>query len=68
MSFQFWKTLFYQESGKDEGLLELDSYQYDKIKSEREGTNCYKKEMDHSVDAERYALILMKDLGLAPVV
>ena len=27
-----------------------------------------KKEMDHSVDAERYALILMKDLGLAPVV
>ena len=58
----------YQESGKDEGLLELDSYQYDKIKSEREGTNCYKKEMDHSVDAERYALILMKDLGLAPVV
>lgn len=58
----------YQESGKDEGLIELDSYQYDKIKSEREGTNCYKKEMDHSVDAERYALILMKDLGLAPVV
>ena len=59
---------YYQESGKDEGIIELDSYQYDKIKSEREGTNCYKKEMDHSVDAERYALILMKDLGLAPVV
>ena len=58
----------YEESGKDEGILELESYQYDKIKSEREGTNCYKKEMDHSVDAERYDLILMKDLGLAPVV
>jgi PBSX family phage terminase large subunit len=58
----------YQESGKDEGVIELDSYQYDKIKSENTGTNCYKKDLDHSIDAERYALILMKDLGLAPVV
>ena len=38
------------------------------IKSENTGTNCYKKDLDHSIDAERYALILMKDLGLAPVV
>ena len=58
----------YEESNKDEGLIELDSYQYDKVKSEKEGTNCYKKELDHSIDAERYALILMKDLGLSPVV
>ena len=58
----------YEESGKDEGVIELDSYQYDKIKSENTGTNCYKKDLDHSIDAERYALILMKDLGLAPVV
>lgn len=58
----------YEESAKDEGIIELDSYQYDKIKSEREGNNCYKKELDHSIDAERYALILMEDLGLAPVV
>ena len=46
----------YEESGKDEGLIEMDSYQYDKIKSEKEGTNCYKKELDHSIDATRYAL------------
>jgi hypothetical protein len=58
----------YEESGKDEGVIELDSYQYDKIKSENTGTNCYKKDLDHSIDGERYILILMKDLGLAPVV
>lgn len=58
----------YEESGKDEGLIEMDSYQYDKIKSEKEGTNCYKKELDHSIDATRYVLALMQDYGLAPVV
>jgi hypothetical protein len=58
----------YEESGKDEGLIEMDSYQYDKIKSEKEGTNCYKKELDHSIDATRYVLALMQELGLAPVV
>ena len=55
-------------SGKDEGLIELDSYQYDKIKSENTGVNCYKKDLDHSIDALRYALTLMKEYGLAPVV
>ena len=58
----------YEESGKDEGLIEMDSYQYDKIKSEKEGTNCYKKELDHSIDATRYVLALMQELGIAPVV
>ena len=58
----------YEESGKDEGLIEMDSYQYDKIKSEKEGTNCYKKELDHSIDATRYVLALMEEYGLAPVV
>jgi PBSX family phage terminase large subunit len=58
----------FEESGKDEGLIEMDSYQYDKIKSEKEGTNCYKKELDHSIDATRYVLALMQELGLAPVV
>lgn len=66
-------TNFYQDgrydiSGKDESLIELDSYQYDRIKSETTGTNVYKKELDHSIDAIRYALALMKDLGIAPVV
>ena len=58
----------YEESGKDEGLIEMDSYQYDKIKSEKEGTNCYKKDLDHSIDATRYVLALMKEIGIAPVV
>ena len=55
-------------SGKDESLVEFDSYQYDRIKSETTGTNVYKKELDHSIDATRYALDLMKDLGLSPTV
>lgn len=58
----------YEESGKDEGLIEMDSYQYDKIKSEKEGTNIYKKELDHSIDATRYVLALMQEIGIAPVV
>ena len=58
----------YLESGKDESLIELDSYQYDRIKSETSGTNIYKKDLDHSVDALRYALALMKEMGIAPVV
>ena len=58
----------YEESGKDESLVEFESYQYDRIKSETTGTNVYKKELDHSIDATRYCLDLMKDLGLAPVV
>lgn len=37
--------------GKDESLIEFESYQYDTIKSVKEGTNCYKKEYDHSIDA-----------------
>lgn len=58
----------YEESGKDESLVEFDSYQYDRIKSEITGTNVYKKDLDHSIDATRYVLDLMKDLGLAPIV
>lgn len=58
----------YQESNQDESLIELDSYQYDKIKSEVSGVNIYKKDLDHSIDATRYALALMKDYGIAPVV
>lgn len=64
----FFQNGEYQESSLDESLVELDSYQYDKIKSETTGTNIYKKDMDHSIDAMRYALALMKDYGIAPVV
>lgn len=64
----FYEDGQYEESGKDESLIELDSYQYDRIKSEISGTNIYKKDMDHSIDATRYILALMVDEGLAPVV
>jgi hypothetical protein len=64
----FYQDGHYEESGKDESLIEFDSYQYDKIKSEVSGINIYKKELDHSIDATRYALDLMKDIGLAPIV
>lgn len=64
----FYQDGHYEESGKDESLIEFESYQYDKIKSETSGTNIYKKELDHSIDATRYVLDLMKDIGVAPVV
>ena len=64
----FYPNGQYEESGKDESLVEFESYQYDRIKSETTGTNVYKKDLDHSIDATRYCLDLMKDLGVAPVV
>ena len=64
----FYNDLRYEESAKDESLIEFESYQYDKIKSETTGTNVYKKDLDHSIDATRYVLDLMKDIGVAPVV
>lgn len=64
----FYMDGHYEECGKDESLIEFDSYQYDRIKSETSGTNVYKKELDHSIDATRYVLELMKDLNLAPTV
>lgn len=64
----FYEDGHYIESGKDESLIEFDSYQYDIIKSQSSGINCYKKELDHSIDATRYVLDYMKDLNLAPTV
>lgn len=64
----FYPDGHYEESGKDESLVEFESYQYDRIKSETTGTNIYKKDLDHSIDATRYVLDLMKDYGLAPTV
>lgn len=54
--------------GKDEGLLEMESYQYDKVKSEKEGTNAYKKELDHSIDATRYLIAVWKETDRCPIV
>ena len=64
----FYQDGHYEESGKDESLIEFESYQYDRIKSENTGTNIYKKDLDHSIDATRYILAFMKEQGLAPVV
>lgn len=57
-----------QFSGKDDGYLEYQNYQYDKIRSIREGINCYKKEYDHSVDATRYILRKWVEKGKCPLV
>lgn len=64
----FYQDGHYEESGKDESLIEFESYQYDRIKSENTGTNIYKKDLDHSIDATRYCIDLMKDIGVAPIV
>lgn len=64
----FYKDGSYELSGKDDSLLEFESYQYDTIRSIREGANCYKKEDDHSIDATRYLLAEWKDTGRCPVV
>ena len=58
----------YQESFKDEGLLELEGYRYDKVKSQREGTNCYIKDKDHQIDALRYIIDEYKMSGRSPIV
>lgn len=55
-------------ANKDESLIELESYRYDTIKSAKSGVECYIKEYDDGVDSLRYALQLMKELGIAPVV
>ena len=58
----------YEESVKDEGLIELESYQYDNARSVKTGMNCYKKDLDHSIDATRYLLEEFKATNRSPVV
>lgn len=58
----------YEESVRDEGLMEIEGYQYDRLKSEKEGVNCYKKELDHSIDAMRYILEVFKASNRSPMV
>lgn len=54
--------------GHDIGLEELESYHYDKLRSEREGINAYIKEFDHYVDGTRYIIMEFKLTGRSPVV
>lgn len=53
---------------KNIGLEELQSYHYDKMKSEREGINAYVKSFDHYVDGARYIIMEFKLTGRSPVV
>jgi len=54
--------------GHDIGLEELESYHYDKLKSEREGINAYVKDFDHYVDGCRYCIMEFMLTGRAPVI
>lgn len=55
-------------AGHDIALEELESYHYDKLKSEREGINCYVKEFDHFVDGSRYIIMELALTGRCPIV
>ena len=55
-------------AGHDVAYEELESYHYDEIKSEREGSNCYVKEFDHAVDGRRYIIMEFALSGRAPIV
>ena len=58
----------YETSNKDEGLVELEGYRYDKLRSEKTGINCYVKDKDHSRDGLAYILDVFKESGRSPVV
>lgn len=52
----------------DIALEELESYHYDRIKSEREGINAYVKDFDHAVDGRRYIIMEFALTGRCPIV
>ena len=54
--------------GHDIGLEELESYHYDKLRSEKEGINCYVKDFDHYVDGTRYIIMEFQLTNRAPIV
>lgn len=53
---------------RDESLNEFESYQYDNIKSMSTGQNCYKKDLDHSIDATRYEIDEWQSQGKCPII
>lgn len=55
-------------SGKDEGIIELESYRYDSLKSTKTGIDCYVKEFDHHIDATRYLIAEWKEQDKCPIV
>lgn len=54
--------------GKDEGITEYESYQYDTVRSYKEGVSCFKKENDHHIDATRYELAVWVETNRCPQV
>lgn len=55
-------------AGHDLSYEELESYHYDKLKSEREGINAYVKDFDHSVDGIRYIIMEFSLTGRCPII
>lgn len=55
-------------SNKDDGIVEYESYQYDTVRSAKEGVDCYKKMLDHHIDATRYLISSWKEQGKCPIV
>lgn len=55
-------------TSKDDGILELEGYRYDEIRSANTGQNCYVKEYDDEIDSLRYILMEFKNSNRAPVV
>lgn len=55
-------------SGKDDGVLELESYKYDTKTSAKTGKEAYVKVFDDHNDALRYIIVEFKETDRAPVV
>lgn len=55
-------------SGRDDGILELESYRYDLKASAKTGKEAYVKENDHNIDAIRYLLENWKNQDKCPIV
>ena len=54
--------------GKDEGILELETYRYDTNASAKSGKECYVREFNDHNDALRYIIMEFKETDRAPVV
>ena len=55
-------------SGKDEGIVEFESYRYDTVRSAKIGIDCYVKEFDHHIDGTRYLLSEWETQGKCPII
>lgn len=55
-------------SGKDDGILELESYKYDTKTSAKTGKEAYVKTFDDHNDALRYIIMEFKETDRAPIV